>query len=97
MIACIITDAWTLRDGLTFLLTAIAVWIAYQQWLTNELKVQHDLYEQKFAVFTVLIDFLNAVVVKGLQSDDQSLDGVFFSSRREKVISYLRGVKSQIT
>jgi hypothetical protein len=38
-------------------------------WLTNKLKVQHDPYDRKFAVFTALIDFLNSAVVTGLQPD----------------------------
>jgi hypothetical protein len=73
MIACIFLDAWTHKDYLTILLAIITAWIAYQQCLTNKLKVQHDLYERKFAVFTTLIDFLNAVIEKGLYQDNQSL------------------------
>jgi hypothetical protein len=85
MTACIFTDGWTPKDYLTILLAVIATWIAYQQLLTNELKVQHDLYERKFAVFTALIDFLNAVVVKGLQADNQSLEirSIFLIKTRE--------------
>jgi hypothetical protein len=73
MIACI-TDAWTPKDYLTILLAIIATWIAYQQWLTSVLKVQHDLYERKLAVFTALIDFLSDVVVKGMETDARSLE-----------------------
>lgn len=85
MIACIITNGWTPKDYLTILLAVITTWIAYQQWLTNELKVQHDLYERKFKVFTALIDFLNAVVVKGMEADDKSQEirRVFLVRTRE--------------
>jgi hypothetical protein len=98
MNACQITDAWPLKDYLTILLAVIATFIAYQQWLTNKLKVQHDLYERKFAVFIALIDFLNATVVKGLQADNQSLEirRVFLIKTRESNFLF-NGVKSHIT
>lgn len=103
MIACIITDAWSPKDYLTILLAIIATWIAYQQWLTNKLKVQHDLYERKFAVFTTLIDFLNAVIEKGLYQDNQSLkirenfliktrESYFLFKKESKIPDYLTDV-----
>jgi hypothetical protein len=62
MIAC-----WsnTLSGLLTPLIAIISVWIAWQQWRTNHIKLQHDLFERRFAVFTALIDFLNLAIVKG--------------------------------
>ena len=103
MIACIFLDAWTPKDYLTILLAIITVLIAYQQYLTNELKVQHDLYERKFSVFTTLIDFLNAVIEKGLYHDNQSLkirelflikmrESNFLFEKKSKIPDYLANV-----
>jgi len=65
MIACDFLGAWTAKDILTVssgLLTPfvaiIGLWIARQQWRTNHLKVQHELYERRLAVYISLLDFL---------------------------------------
>ncbi|HUA37923.1 MAG TPA: hypothetical protein VMA35_05930 [Candidatus Sulfopaludibacter sp.] len=81
------SGAWTLKDYSTIILplvpTLIMVYIAWQQWLTNKLKVQHDLYDRKFAVFTALIDFLNSAVVTGLQPDKHTINHTFVVKTRE--------------
>jgi hypothetical protein len=65
MIACEFFGAWTAKDILTVssgLLTPfvaiIGLWIARQQWRTNHLKVQHDLYERRIAVYSTLMEIL---------------------------------------
>jgi len=96
-------DAWTPKDSLTIFLATITALIAYQQWLTNKLKVQHDLYERKFSVFTTLVDFLNAVIEKGLYEDNQSLkirelflikmrESNFLFEKKSKIPDYLADV-----
>lgn len=72
MIACEFSNIWTARDILTVssglltpLIAIIATGIAWQQWRTNHLKVQHDLYERKLAVYTALMEFLDPIFSDG--------------------------------
>jgi len=61
MIACEFWSALTVKDILGLLTLVVAVFggcIAYQQWRTNSLKVQHDLYERRIAVYSALMEVL---------------------------------------
>jgi hypothetical protein len=52
-------DLLTIFSGLlTPLLAVIATYIAYQQWHTSRIKLQHDLYDRKYAVYAALTNFL---------------------------------------
>jgi hypothetical protein len=66
MIACEITNAWTMKDLLTPLIAFFGTAITLLQWQTSKIKVQHDLFERRFAVYAALIDYLQIVVVKGI-------------------------------
>jgi hypothetical protein len=44
---------------LTLVVAAIAVYIAYQQWQTNERKLKLDTYDRRLRVYQRLIEFLN--------------------------------------
>src|SRR5260221_10454696 len=65
MSACEFLDGWTAKDVLTIfsglltpLLAIVATYIAYQQWRTNRIKLQHDLYDRRFAIYAALTNFL---------------------------------------
>jgi len=52
-------DVLTIFSGLlTPFLAVIATYIAYQQWRTNRIKVQHDLYDRKYTIYAALSYFL---------------------------------------
>lgn len=56
---------------LTPILACLTVWIAMQQWRTNQLKVKHELYERRLAVYLALMEFLAAVGQNARCTDDQ--------------------------
>lgn len=59
MIACEFSDVLPMLSGFIAPATLlIATYIAFQQWRTNCLKVRHDLYDRRYAVFMALSGFL---------------------------------------
>jgi hypothetical protein len=47
------------KGGLTILIAAIAVYIAYQQWKTNERRAVLDRFERRFRVYQRVNEFLS--------------------------------------
>ena len=66
---------------LTPVLACLTVSIARQQWRTNHLKVKHDLYERRLAVYTVLVQLL-ATIFREARTSDGDL-AVFMQKTRE--------------
>lgn len=55
---------------LTPLIAIIAVYIAYQQMLTNKNKLKNELFDRRMKVFEAFQDFIGEVVVKGYAETD---------------------------
>jgi hypothetical protein len=102
MIACEFFDGWTSKDILTIssglltpLLTVIALWIAYQQWRTNRIKVQHDLYDRRIGVYWALTQFL---VQTQLQSNDVNYNSIvpFGQKVKESYFLFLEEISNYL-
>lgn len=76
-------ESLTILSGLlTPLLAVVATYIAYQQWHTNQIKLQHDLYERRLAVFTTLMEFLSLTLLQGTKTEGLGM-GTFHNKTRE--------------
>src|SRR5437016_4957415 len=53
---------------LTPLIAIIASYVAYQQHRTNRLKLKHDLFERRYAIFDTLMKFLGSAMREGKTS-----------------------------
>ena len=55
-------------DFLSALLTptiaGIAVYIAYQQWLTNRLRLDLDLYDRRLRLYQATIEYIDGVIAR---------------------------------
>jgi len=63
-----------LSAALTPIIAIIAVYIAYQQWKTNKLKVRYELYERRLAVFNAAMKLIAIVIQAGNPEQTQLLD-----------------------
>jgi hypothetical protein len=55
----------TVQGVLTLMIAGIAVYIAWQQWKTNALKVRIDLFDRRMKVYEAVQAFLRHVLMKG--------------------------------
>ena len=49
-------------EALTVIIALIALWIAYQQWRINDLRLRHELYDRRLNVYKSLRKLLNDAV-----------------------------------
>jgi hypothetical protein len=106
MIACIIADAWTPKDFLTILFPMVSAvflgYVAWQQWRTNHLKVQHDLFERRIAVFTALMEFL-VPIFSDVNVDERAANTFLQKTREsyflfgEDIADYLKLIHDKAT
>src|SRR5574341_494685 len=57
-----------LSAALTPIIGIIAVYIAYQQYRTNALKLKHELYDRRLSVYRAIIKLLSVIVTRGTVS-----------------------------
>lgn len=65
------------------LIAIITIYIAYQQYRTNKLKLRHDLFEKRWSVYKTLMESLEAVIREGTINDDK-----LFKLNIERIKSY---------
>jgi hypothetical protein len=85
------------------LIPAIGAWIAWQQVQIARVKLQHDLYDRRFAVFEAARKLLHEVISHGDVSDSSlnayaiaTADAIFLLDD-PKVCEYLKEIKKRST
>ncbi len=68
---------------LTPLIAITMVYIAYQQWQTNKLKLRKDLYEQRLSIYKSTIELVYTVISLRYANNDQ-------------IIKYARGTSNNV-
>lgn len=63
----------TLQALLTPVIGGLACWIAYQQYRTNDIKLRHDLFDRRLAVYDALRSFLGKIFRDGRTSYEDCL------------------------
>ena len=58
---------------LTPVIAVTMLYIAYQQWQTNKLKLRKDLYDQRLSIFTSTIELVYTIQSLGHANHDQQL------------------------
>lgn len=67
----------------------LGVYIAYQQWHTNHLKLRSDLYERRLAVYMALMDHLSRI----MKNADIDFDGSVLLLQKTRESYFLFGKK----
>ncbi len=52
------------------LIAAIGVWIAYQQMTAAHIKLKHDLFDRRYAVYIAFRNFIGGIVISGKPNDE---------------------------
>ena len=82
---------------LTPVIAIILVYIAYQQYQTNRVRLKHELYERRVAVFRGVLSHLSAVLRWTRVKDEDLVELIKTSSEKEflfdkDVCEYIEGV-----
>lgn len=72
-----------LSAALTPVIALITVYIAYQQYRTNKIRLQHDLYERRVEVFRGVLQLLSAVLRQGGVVSEDIVNLVRSTSEKE--------------
>lgn len=85
---------------LTPVIAVLAVYIAYQQYLTNKQKLRLDLYDKRFKVFLALMSLLSSIMRQAnvkqeelAQYNADTNESVFLFD--EELVGYLRLVRKE--
>lgn len=67
--------------ALTPLIAIVAIYIAYQQFRTNQMKLRHDLYEKRMSIYRKVYEYLNSIIAYGNVTDEKTIE--FYSQTSE--------------
>jgi hypothetical protein len=86
---------------LAFVIAGVGAWVGWQQMRLAQVKLQHDLYDRRFAVFQSARQLLADVVTHGHATDEQirayvigTSDAVFLLDT--EVAAYLEKIRSTV-
>lgn len=82
-------------------LAIVGAWLALQQFRLARVKLQHDLYDRRYAVFKAAQDFLLSAFHSSAPSSDAMRDFAIGASQSvflfdDEMASYLRGISDRM-